>query len=47
MDKANTKNALVKYHAPLHGNVEQTHSTRGEMFGLLACLHHIFYLSQN
>ena len=47
MDKTNNKKIIAKYHAPLHGNADQTHSTRGELFGLLACLRHIYHLSQN
>ena len=31
----------MKSHAPVHGTAEQTHSTRGEICGLLAYLRHI------
>ena len=47
MDKCNNKNTIIKYHAPFHGYPEQSHSTRGELFGLLGCLRHIWYMSQN
>lgn len=44
MDTTNDSSILLKSHSPLHGNPAQTHSTRGELFGLLACLRHISYL---
>ena len=44
MDTENSHHMLTKSSAPIHGNVEQIHSTRGELFGLLACLRHIKYL---
>ena len=47
MDKCNNKNTIIKYHAPFHGYPEQSHSTRGELFGLLGCLRHTWYMSQN
>ena len=46
MDKCNNKSTIIKYHAPFHGHPDQTHSTRGELFGLLGCLRHIWYISQ-
>jgi len=45
-DKSNPKAALIKYHAPLHGNEHQNHSTRGELFGLFGCMRHIHYLQE-
>ena len=36
MDKSNSSHMLLKSHAPVYGPPEQTHSTRGEIFGLLA-----------
>lgn len=46
LDKQNTSALLLKSHAPVHGTNEQTHSTRGELFGLLACLRHVAYLKE-
>ena len=46
MDKQNSSSLLLKSHAPVHGTAEQTHSTRGELFGLLGCMRHISYLKK-
>lgn len=43
-DIKNENYTLIKSHAPVHGDVDQIHSTRGELFGILACLRHIHYL---
>ena len=43
-DRDNPNNMLLKYHSPIHGDHDQIHSTRGEMFGALECLRHIIYI---
>ena len=47
MDKQNSSSLLLKSHAPVHGTAEQTHSTSGELFGLLGCMRHISYLKKS
>ena len=44
MDTENSNHMLAKSNAPIHGNAEQIHSTRGELFGILACLRYMKYL---
>lgn len=43
-DRNNPDHMLVKSHAPFHGDTDQIHATRGEMFGVLACIQHIQYI---
>ena len=38
---------FIKSHAPVHGDCDQIHSTRGELFGILACMRHIQYICKN
>ena len=45
-DKYNENNTLIKFHAPVHGDTDQIHSTRGELFGILGCMQHISYILQ-
>ena len=40
-DRDNPDNMLIQTNSPLHGDIDQIHSTRGEMFGVLACIRHI------
>ena len=44
MDRTNTSTPLIQFNAHLHGDEEQVHSTRGELFGILARVCHIAYL---
>ena len=44
LDRQNITSPLIQYHAHIHGDEEQVHSTQGELFGLLACMRHILYL---
>ena len=46
MDRENPGAALIHFKAQLHGDEDQIHSTRGELFGLLACMQHIYYIKQ-
>jgi hypothetical protein len=46
MDRQNPTSTLIQFNAQLHGDSDQIHSTRGEMFGLLACMKHIEYIKQ-
>ena len=43
-DRDNPDHMLIQAHAPIHGEADQIHSTRGEMFGVLACIRHIQYV---
>jgi len=45
-DYDNPDNMLLKFHAPIHGDNDQVHSTRGEMFGVLACIRHIAHITK-
>lgn len=40
-DRENPDHMLFRAHAPIHRDVDQIHSTRGEMFGVLACIRQI------
>ena len=44
LDKSNENNIFVKYNAQVHGDRDQIHSTRGELFGILGCMRHIDYI---
>ena len=44
IDRNNTKATLIKFHAQLHDDEDQINSTRGELFGLLACMRHIQHI---
>ena len=44
MDRQNENHMLIKSHAPLHGDCDQIHSTRGELFGILGCMRHLDYI---
>ena len=46
MDKRNDNNMFIKSNAKMHGDVDQIHSTRGELFGILGCMRHIDYMLQ-
>ena len=45
-DRDNPDHMLLQHHAPIHGDVDQIHSTRGEMFGVLACILHISHIQK-
>ena len=46
MDKRNDNYMFIKSNAKMHGDVDQIHSTRGELFGILGCMRHIDYMLQ-
>ena len=45
MDKQNENSMFIQYNAQLHGDTDQTHSTRGELFGILGCMRHLDYIT--
>ena len=45
-DRDNPNHMLISSHAPIHGDSDQIHSTRGEMFGVLGCIRQIQYITK-
>ena len=44
MDTSNENHTFIKDYARIHGDNDQIHSTRGELFGILGCMKHIDYI---
>ena len=45
-DRDNPNHMLICSNAPIHGDIDQIHSTRGEMFGVLGCIRHIKHIME-
>ena len=44
IDRTNKNYMFIKSHAPLHEDIDQIHSRRGELFGILGCMRHLDYI---